>query len=37
MYGCDPDDVPINLDILEIYNSDAAQRKETLVSLCTFH
>ena len=32
MYSCDPDDVPINLDILELYNQDLAQRKATIVS-----
>lgn len=32
-YGCDEDDVPIEIDLLRIYNIDAAEREKQLVSL----
>jgi hypothetical protein len=32
-YGCAEDDVPVELDLLEIYNKDEAARPPALVSI----
>jgi hypothetical protein len=31
VYGCDPDDIPIELDTLSIYNAEVSQRRSLLV------
>jgi hypothetical protein len=33
VYGCDEDDVPIELDLLHIYNLDEDKRPAALVSI----
>tara|TARA_A100001035_G_C27481009_1_gene363198 strand:- start:115 stop:417 length:303 start_codon:yes stop_codon:yes gene_type:complete len=33
LYGCDPDDLTVNIDLLEIYNEKADNRAEHMRSL----
>ena len=32
VYGCDPDDVPFELDLLRVYNDEPHTRRATIVS-----
>jgi hypothetical protein len=33
VYGCDEEDVPVELDLLKIYNDEPTTRREQIVSI----